>query len=503
MMKSRKTLRAIAALLLCACGFLLTRSHPYREHIYLMDAGGCRLETAFLEPASGGTRGSVVLLHGLASNRKLMFYLAEGFTAQGLRVFVPDLPGHGRTSGPFSAERAEKCSGSLVSELFARGLANPQQTILAGHSMGAAIAVRLAAHIPVAGVIALSPAPMRPTSFAQPEMLLYHDPPPLAGNSLIISGALELKPMREAAADLVASRNDGSTKLMIVPGASHVSLLFDPRTARASQEWAARVLHLDGSAPAPSRRGLLGALTGFIGILLIAGPFIVEACGDRKVPRPTESTPAIAVWRSLAELAILSVLAVLLLHYLPIIPGVQIFEADYLASFLWILGALLCLLHLKTARAVIRGKLLPLATAAFAALVLYTLVTSWFELTSSEAWLTPAKWARFPVLLIFIFPYHLAEELLVGPIAVRAGWRRLGLGVSFRLLSWFALLVGIFALHSGEVLLALLAPYLAISNVLQRAGSDCVREVTGSASAAALFGAILQAGFWLVIFPVT
>jgi pimeloyl-ACP methyl ester carboxylesterase len=502
-MKSPRSVRAIAALLLCVFGFLLTRSHPYRERIYLMDAGGCRLETAFLEPASGGTRGSVVLLHGLASNKKLMFYLAEGFTAQGLRVFVPDLPGHGRTAGPFSTERAEKCSGSLVSELFARGLASPQQTILAGHSMGGAIALRLAGHIPVAGVIAISPAPMRPTGFAQPEMLLYHDAPQLAPNSLIITGAFELKPTREAAANLQASRKDGRTKLMVLPWASHVSLIFDPRTTRASQEWAARVLHLDGFPSLPSRRGLLGALAGFAGILLIAGPFIVEACGNRKAPRPAESTPAIALWRSLAELTVLSLLATVLLHFLPVIPGLPLFEGDYLASFLWILGISLCLLHLKTAKAVIRGKLLPLASAAFAALVLFILVTSWFELTCSEAWLTPAKWARFPLLLIFIFPYHLAEELLVGSVTVRDGWRRLGLGVSFRLLSWFALLVGIFALHSGEILLALLAPYLALSNVFQRAGSDCVREATGSPAAAALFGAILQAGFWLVIFPVT
>jgi pimeloyl-ACP methyl ester carboxylesterase len=502
-MKSPKSLRAIAALLLCVIGFLLSRSNPYREHIYLMDAGGCRLETSFLEPASGGTHGSVVLLHGLASNKKLMFYLAQTFTAQGLRVFVPDLPGHGRTAGPFSAERAEKCSGALVSELFARGLASPQQTILAGHSMGAAIAVRLAAHIPVAGIIAISPAPMQPTGIAQPEMLLYHDPPPLASNSLIINGSLELKPVRDAAANLQATRNDGTTKLMVLPWASHVSLIFDPRTARASQEWAARVLHLEGSPSLPSRRGLLGALAGFIGILLIAGPFITEACGDRKTPSPAEPTPAVATWRSLAEIALLSLLTAVLLHFFPGISGVKLFEGDYLASFLWILGVFLCLMHFRTTRAVFRSKLLPLVTTAFAALVLFILVTAWFELTSSESWLTPAKWGRFPLLLVFLFPYHLAEELLVGPVAIRAGWQRLAFGLSLRLLTWFALLVGLFALHSGEVLVALLAPYLALSNVFQRTGSDCVREGTGSPSAAALFGAILQAGFWLVIFPVT
>src|SRR5271168_831041 len=258
-MKSPKFVRGIAALLLCTSGFLLALSNPSHPRVFLIDAGGCHLETNILEPASGQVRGSVLLLHGLASNKKLMSYLAQGFAAQGLKVITPDLPGHGRSVGPFSASRAERCTESLFGELMVRGIVNPQKTILAGHSMGAAIAVRLAARIPVAGVIAISPAPMKPDGLAQREMLLYENPPQLPPNSLVISGGLELKPMREAAADLQSSRNDGSTKLIVFPWASHVSLIFDPRTASASQDWAARVLHLEGSPAPPSRRSLLAA----------------------------------------------------------------------------------------------------------------------------------------------------------------------------------------------------------------------------------------------------
>lgn len=502
-MKSHKFVRAIAALLLCALGFLLALSNPSHQRVFLIDAGGCHLETSILEPASGQVRSSVLLLHGLASNKKLMSYLAQSFAAQGLKVITPDLPGHGRSAGPFSALRAERCTESLFGELMARGIVNPQKTILVGHSMGAAIAVRLAARIPVAGVIAISPAPMKPAGLAQPEMLLYENSPQLPANSLIISGALELKPMREAAADLQSSRNDGTTKLIILPWASHVSLIFDPRTARASQEWAARVLHLEGSPASLSRRNLLAALAGLLGISLIAGPFLVEACGNRKTPQPSESSTFFAPLRSLAELAAVSLAAAVLLHFIHPLPGIRLFEADYLASFLFFVGLALLLLHAKTIKAAFFRKLSPLFAAAFCASALFLLFISWLELTSSEAWLTPAKWARFPLLLLLLFPYHLAEERFVGPVAIRSGWPRLALGLSFRLLMWLALLVGLFFLHSGEVLLALLAPYLALSSICQRAGSDCVREVTGSPSAAALFGAILQAGFCLVIFPVT
>jgi hypothetical protein len=49
----------------------------------------------------------------------------------------------------------------------------------------------------------------------------------------------------------------------------------------------------------------------------------------------------------------------------------------------------------------------------------------------------------------------------------------------------------------------LLVVYLGFFSLFQRLGMDLVRRQTGSAIAAAVFGAILLAGFCLVIFPVT
>jgi hypothetical protein len=51
--------------------------------------------------------------------------------------------------------------------------------------------------------------------------------------------------------------------------------------------------------------------------------------------------------------------------------------------------------------------------------------------------------------------------------------------------------------------MGLLSLYMGMFNLVQRSGMDIVRNETGSAAAAALFGAILQAGFCLVIFPLT
>jgi len=63
--------------------------------------------------------------------------------------------------------------------------------------------------------------------------------------------------------------------------------------------------------------------------------------------------------------------------------------------------------------------------------------------------------------------------------------------------------VGVLFLHSGEILMGLLSVYMALFNMIQRSAMDVVRNETGSAAATALFGAIIQAGFCLVIFPIT
>ncbi len=135
--------------------------------------------------------------------------------------------------------------------------------------------------------------------------------------------------------------------------------------------------------------------------------------------------------------------------------------------------------------------------------MLLVLATAWFDLTFYEAWLTAAKWARFPFLLMAFFPYLLAEETMLGPVAQGKRGRRLALALTLRVITWGAMMGGILLLHSGEILIGLLAGYLGMFNIAQRSGMDMVRTETGSATATALFGAILQAGFCLVIFPLT
>lgn len=502
-MKRRDLVRAIAGVVLFAAGLLVALPTPYRERTFIFQAGGCNLDTAVIEPKQAPTHGTVLLLHGLAANKKIMSYVARGFAAQDLRIVVPDLPGHGRTPGPFSPQRAEECSATLLADLFARGMAAPDTVILAGHSMGAAIALRIAEKLPVAGTIAISPAPMRAAHGATPEALLLEGPPATARNMLALVAQFDMQALRDNAADLVNIPSATNSKFEIVPGDSHVSLIFDPLVVRRSQEWTAQLLSLPTTAPLPSRIPLLGGLAGLVGVLLIAGPFLREITktDPPATPAPQRTPPS---WpKAVFTIAVAAAASVLLLLRWNPFHALHIFEADYFAAFLVFVSIILLAIFRPSPFSSLGVSLKPLLRATFASLLLLILVNGWFELTLSEAWLNAARWSRFPFLLLLVLPIHLAEEVLLGPPERLAGWSRLAAAMSFRLVPWLAIAIALFHLHSGELLLVLLVPFLAVLSLLQRRGMDIVRTSTRSAAATALFGAILLAGFCLVIFPIT
>lgn len=512
-MKQGKRLRAVAGVLLVVAGFFLARATPYRETTVIINAGSCHLVTDVFDQGNDETRGSVVLFHGLSANKKIMAYIARGFAGQNLRVFVPDLPGHGRTEGPFSFDRAESCAEALVRALIARRAIDAQRTMLAGHSMGGAIALRVASRVTVAGVVAISPAPQRAALGLPADMLPYTNPPPLPPHTLAISAALEPLGIRDATRDLLRGDDASTSRYLLVPRATHVSVLFDPRVVHAAQEWSAQTLKFPVEFHTPSAAPWLGGLAGLVGILLLAGPFIRETLDMPRaekdaspVPPALEASTAattVRVFRALLEVAAISLLTVVVLAFWSPLAFIRLYNGGYFAGFLLLSGVALLLLHRKWVSSLWPAHAKPLLFATLAAFVLHLLITGWLDITLTEAWISWARWERFPVLLVAAFACLLAEERLLGPITARGAVVRVWLALTLRVIAFVALLFGIFVLHSGAILLLLLALYLAVFFLFQRLGMDLVRRQTGSPIAAALFGAILLAGLCLVIFPVT
>ena len=508
---SRALLQAAAGLLLCVFGYVLVHREAYDVHTVLATAGGCQMATDIYEPRSGSPRGSVVLFHGLAANKKVMAFNAQEFANQDLRVFVPDLPGHGRTPGPYSADRDDSCALALVRDLAARNAIIPERTILAGHSLGGAIAIRAASQFPVAGVIALSPAPMRIAPGFSPEMVPFHDVPALPPHSLVLSGQWEPGPITSLAQELVSRNSHPSnatppaapnSKYQMIRRTSHVSILFSRETFAELRSWTSQLLGTNPDAPFPKNAPALASILGIAGLSILIPPFLREmnrppTAASGSSPQPHSLAKSIIV----AALAALGAALLLAAHVIPF-RFVRIFNGDYLAVFLFITGlAILALKH----------KSLPSWNSFFSAsfvstcasaLVLVLLFAGWFELTFYEAWLSPARWLRFPLLLLLLLPWHLAEEVLLGQPSSSLDIRRLGQAFALRFAVYLMLFLAILYLHSGAILLFLLLAYFVVFSVLQRLACDLVRFRTQSSAAAAIFGAILLTAFALAIFPV-
>jgi alpha-beta hydrolase superfamily lysophospholipase len=505
-------------------------SRHYTEKRYVVDAASCRMNIVAMQRADvpelpmQAENGSVVLFHGISANGMVMQYLARSFAELGMRVFIVDLPGHGHSPGPFSPEIAESCSAALLRGLAARAMIEPDHTILAGHSMGGAIALRIADKFRPAGVIAISPAPMQTAHGVGSQNLLFHGLPKMVPNTRIMAGQFEPAGLVANAADLAASAHDPSVVFSVVRYNTHVSVLFSPTVARESQAWAAKVLSLPPATKLPSRANALALLLGLLGIVLVAGPFLRDVVG--KQPRVDVAiAPAAPRWRGIVEIIVIPMLAVFTLRYFLPLRFIRLFEGDYLASFFLIVGAVLAAVHFRATQKQIStvgpvvvpasrrpeetknnaGKMPALgliAGAALAALLLQFLVSSWFELMASSAWLSAQRWLRFPLFAVAAFCFFFGLELLAGPVSDRPRLRYL-FWLLLVGLAWLSMVFAGFHLRSGEILLVLLSPYFALQFILAGLGIQLVRKLTGSATAAAVFGAILLTGFCLALFPVT
>lgn len=107
-----------------------------------------RDRTAFA--ATGGrpfdpARPVVVFLHGAGMDRTVWSLQTRWFAHHGRAVLAVDLPGHGRSAGP-ALDEIGTLAGWTADALDAAGAAGP--VALVGHSMGALIALEMAARAP-------------------------------------------------------------------------------------------------------------------------------------------------------------------------------------------------------------------------------------------------------------------------------------------------------------------------------------------------------------------
>ncbi len=534
MKHEERRLAAVGLILLVIGSYGIWASHGSKRDTVYTDV--CRTPLSILEPSSPRQIGSAIVFHGLSANRRIMQTFGQGLAALGLRVYLVDSPGHGDSTERFTFARAEKCAGDLIEVLARRAEINPDTTALAGHSMGGAIAIRLADRLPTAATIAISPAPMIPGMRVPFGLVPYSLPRRMPVNLLVFSGGWEPSLAREPHQGLIQAaggerlqpedfRQRRAAKLVVIPEATHVSLLFDRRVKDWSADWVRHALNISETQSLPAvglSHGfpVAGGLLGLLGLLLLF-PALTTGLTALFGPSPAETLkPPLPTIRTLTQWTVAALFSVAVLYYWVPLKALRMFNGDYLASFLLIAGLALLLLVRRETKGTFQFEARAAAMACVLGLIVMVAVGAWLNWQLTDAWMTVARWMRWIPLVFVALPYHLAEELALGapresdtsapqskrkgPVSQTAEYirrRRMVLFLAVRLVLWLALLFALFAFRSGQILVPLLAVYLVLFSLLQRLGMDAVRQRTGSITAAALFGAILAAWFVAAVFP--
>jgi pimeloyl-ACP methyl ester carboxylesterase len=528
-MKRWELALATCGVICLAMGAHWIRRGELPRHDFVLEAGDCQLPaTIFDPPADVSPAGSAIVLHGLSANRRVMTYLGEDLAGHGLRAYLFDLPGHGDSRDAFSFPRAQKCATAVLEWLIRSGKIDPRTTILVGHSMGGAIAIRMADFEPVLATIAISPAPMKP-------------PQRMPANLLVFTAQLDMEPLVKEAKDLEAGAggeriapDDFAQKrafdLQYIPHATHTSLLLDRRVAHRSELWVMQALfpsvavetltlNLDLATYETfghGRRRLAGSVLGLIGLMLlfpltatISVRIVSASYAASHVGSAAEPSGESAAARPSRVLVLLegfacSLAAVLLLTLFIPLKFLHMYTGDYLASLLLICGVLLLVLNRRSAAQNLSLDLKAGIAAAVVGVGAILAVGAWMNWQLADGWLNAPRWLRFCALLPILWIFGYAEEVALGP--VESGARRamrFAIAMALRLELWLACAVAYYKMANGQVLILLLVTVLVMFSILQRLGTDALRHRTGSPTAAALFGAIL--GAWLIasVLPLT
>jgi pimeloyl-ACP methyl ester carboxylesterase len=483
----------------------------------MLTEGGCQTPVTVIEPPPDvAPAGSVILIHGLSANRRLMTYLGEDFAGHGLRAYLLDLPGHGDSVEPFTFARAQQCATVAVELLIRSGKMDPKKTVLVGHSMGAAIAIRMADRAPVAATIAISPGP---TPLPQR----------MPANLLVFSAQFDIALLKRLAEKLQQAAGGNrihpddfaqqrAFELRRVSHATHTSLIVDRNVAHQSEMWAIEALFPSISRETlalnldlatyetykEGRRRLAGAVVGFVGLLLMF-PLAESLAAKFAAPwRAEGDIPRLPAALALVEGIAFAFAGVLLLMLGTPFRFLHIFTGDYLVSILFVVGALFLLWNRTDAAASLSFE--PRQQIAAAVLGLATILAfgAWLNWQLDDAWLNAPRWLRFTAMVPILWIYSYAEEVILGP--VETGKRRalrFTLFLLLRLELWAACAMAAYSLASGQILMVILFTFLAAFSILQRFAADALRLRTGSATAAALFSAILAAWFIAAVFPLT
>lgn len=126
---------------------------PAGEETWIRTEDGIRLHGWWIPAAGDAGCGTVLFFHGNAGHLADRAFLARRLSDAGFAAFLIDYRGYGRSDGTPDEEGLRLDALAAHHYLVRERGVNPDWLVLAGHSLGAAVAARLASERPAAGVV--------------------------------------------------------------------------------------------------------------------------------------------------------------------------------------------------------------------------------------------------------------------------------------------------------------------------------------------------------------
>jgi len=412
----------------------------------------------------GTLRGRVLVIHGLDAAKNVMNILSFGLADAGFEVFSIDLPGHGESRGRFNAVQASSVVGSVLDKLG-------PQTIVLGHSFGAAVLLELANERPMERMVLFSPAPIVLQTVQSDHLL-------------VIEGQFDPGRIRTFVPQ-IESAATGTFELRDLAWTGHSGGLFKAGVIASVAEW----LGGDATSIHTTTRVVL------VGLMLLSSVGLgITLLGRTKAVPPIEETPPVPATMAILYYAIGCLIAAGVLAFVNVAGWLHIFVWDYLLG-LFFLAGLLVLTRCKGLTLRSRGLTIGIAAALYVILVVGGFGASevLHTLPSGE------RWWRVLGIFVLTLPMFLADEYLLRPL--RPAGKAAGAAIVTRVLIGAIVISGALILNRHSAFLLLLTHMAVVFWVGLWFAAGAVRTRTGP-FAAACFTAIVQAWFFAAAFVI-
>jgi pimeloyl-ACP methyl ester carboxylesterase len=427
----------------------------------------------FIAPKEAMRCPGILVAHGFAGSKQLMFGYGEVLAHNGYGVLLLDFDGHGENAAPLSKNSLEHNFETALTVLRHQPEIDPDKIGLLGHSMGSRVVMvgGIEQSDLISAVVAVSPteAPVTPSK---------------PRNLQLQAGEWEGRFVRQSAqllqkaggANSTLERGEGRSRI-IVPRAEHILILFNDESHQAALKWFNSVFHQTSDTEYRDRRmaryGL--HLLSWLLLLWTVSPLITPSRSRSLIrPRPFRA------WLGLGVVPIATtgiVYGISLRTSLSALGGMLVGGA---------LGLWICVAGLIWVGVISRFPR-PTLRSLVCGLLLFGILWIGFGAMAQETWLqwwlNSERLKLWTVLACACFPWFLA-----------AGTVQLGANIGKRIVWWVAqslsLVVGLsitITLVPDLSFLALIVPIIPIVFAILSFAAAQVRDAWSSAIANALF----------------